>query len=239
MTGATVETSPQLYARMAGVSYLLGSVTSVAGQMVIRGMLVVSADGAATAANILAHESLLRLGFASSFMAVPFHIAWAILFYELFKPVNRSVSLLAAFVMLMGCTMWVLSSLFLLSPLLVLQRGNALSAFVPEQLRALALVLLRLNAQAYDVGLVFFGFWCVLTGYVIFRSTFLPRIIGVLYMLAGLGYLTLLWQPLARYLYPYNLALAGPGEISLLLWLLVKGVNVRKWKETAGAGQSG
>jgi hypothetical protein len=124
MTGATVETSPQLYARMAGVSYLLGSVTSVAGQMVIRGMLVVSADGAATAANILAHESLLRLGFASSFMAVPFHIAWAILFYELFKPVNRSVSLLAAFVMLMGCTMWVLSSLFLLSPLLVLQRGN-------------------------------------------------------------------------------------------------------------------
>ena len=126
MTGATVETSPQLYARMAGVSYLLGSVTSVAGQMVVRGMLVVFADGAATAANILAHESLLRLGFASSFMAVPFHIAWAILFYELFKPVNRSLSLLAAFVMLMGCTMWVLSCLFPLSPSLVLQRRERL-----------------------------------------------------------------------------------------------------------------
>jgi hypothetical protein len=109
-------------------------------------------------------------------------------------------------------------------------------ALLPEQLQALTLMLLKLNAQAYDIGLVFFAFWCVLIGYLIFRSTFLPRIIGALEVLAGLGYLTLLWQPLAHYLYPYNLALAGPGEISLLLWLLVKGVNVRKWKETAGAG---
>ena len=92
---------------------------------------------------------------------------------------------------------------------------------------------LRLSAQAYDIGLVFFGLWCILIGYLIARSTFLPRTIGVLYALAGLGYLTLLWQPLAKYLYPYNLALAGPGEISLLLWLLVKGVNVPKWKEQA------
>jgi hypothetical protein len=81
---------------------------------------------------------------------------------------------------------------------------------------------------------VFFGLWCILIDYLIARSTFLPRTIGVLYALAGLGYLTLLlWQPLAKYLYPYNLALAGPGEISLLLWLLVKGVNVPKWKEQA------
>jgi hypothetical protein len=68
-------------------------------------------------------------------------------------------------------------------------------------------------------------------GYLIFRSTFLPRIIGVLEVLAGLGYLTLLWRPLAHYLYPYNLALAGPGEISLMLWLLVVGVNVPRWNE--------
>jgi hypothetical protein len=94
-------------------------------------------------------------------------------------------------------------------------------------------MLVKLNAQAYDIGLVFFGFWCVLIGYLIFRSTFLPRIIGVLEVLAGLGYLTLLWRPLAHSLYPYNLALAGPGEISLMLWLLVKGVNEQRWKEQA------
>jgi hypothetical protein len=239
MIDRTVDASPQLYARMAGASYLLGALTSVLGQMVVLGMLVVSGSATATAANILSHEPLFRLGFVSSLMTVPFHLVWAVLFYGLFKPVNRSVSLLAGFVMLVACTMWALSSLLYLAPLLVLQGKISLSAFAPEQLQALALMLLKLNAQAYDIGIVFFGFWCVLIGYLIFRSTFLPRIIGALEVLAGLGYLTLLWQPLAHYLYPYNLALAGPGEISLLLWLLVRGVNVRKWRETAGVEQSG
>jgi hypothetical protein len=235
MTKRIAEASPRFKARMAGVSYLLGSLTSVFGQMVVLGMLVVPASATATAANILSHQSLFRLGFVASLMTVPFHLIWAVLFYGLFKPVNRSVSLLAGFVMLLGCAMWALSSLFHLAPLLLLQ-GSSLSAFAPEQLQALALILLKLNAQAYDIGLVFFGFWCVLIGYLIFRSTFLPRIIGVLEVLAGFGYLTLLWRPLAHYLYPYNLALAGPGEISLMLWLLVKGVNEQRWKEQASLG---
>ena len=233
MTGGTNATSPQVYARLAGVCYLLGSLTSVFGQMVIPGRLVVSGSAATTAANILAHESLYRFAAVLAFTSVPFHIVWAILFFQLFKPVNRSIPLLAAFVMLMGCAMWTFSVLFSLAPLLILKGTSSLSAFAPEQLQTLALVLVRLNAQAYDIGLVFFGLWCILIGYLIARSTFLPRTIGVLYALAGLGYLTLLWQPLAKYLYPYNLALAGPGEISLLLWLLVKGVNVPKWKKQA------
>jgi uncharacterized protein DUF4386 len=233
MKAGTIETSPQVYARLAGICYLLGAQASVFGQMIIPGRLVVSSSAATTAANILAHESLYRFGAVLAFISVPFHIVWAILFYQLFKPVNRSIPLLAAFVMLMGCAMWTLCALFSLAPLLILKGTSSLSAFAPEQLQTLALVLLRLNAQAFDVGLVFFGLWCILIGYLIARSTFLPRIIGVLYALAGLGYLTLLWQPLAKYLYPYNLALAGPGEISLLLWLLVKGVNVPKWKEQA------
>jgi hypothetical protein len=178
---------------------------------------VVSCSATATAANILSHEPLFRLGFVSSLMTVPFHLVWAVLFYGLFKPVNKSVSLLAGFVMLVACAMWALSSLLYLAPLLVLQGKTSLSAFAREQLQALALMLLKLNAQAYDIGLVFFGFWCVLIGYLILRSTFLPRIIAVLEVLAGLGYMTLLWRPLTHYLYPYNLALAGPGEISLLL----------------------
>ncbi len=233
MTARTIETSPQFYARLAGICYLLGAQASVFGQMIIPGRLVVSSSAATTAANILAHESLYRFGAVLAFISVPFHIVWAILFYQLFKPVNRSIPLLAAFVMLMGCAMWTLCALFSLAPLLILKGTSSLSAFAPEQLQTLALLLLRLNAQAYDIGLVFFGLWCILIGYLIVRSTFLPRTIGVLYALAGFGYLTLLWQPLAKYLYPYNLALAGPGEISLLLWLLVKGVNVPKWKQQA------
>jgi len=239
MTDGTVDTSPQLYARIAGVSYLVGALLSVLGQMVVLGMIVVSGNATATVANMLSHETLFRLGFVLSVMTVPFHLVWAVLFNGLFRPVNRNVSLLAGFVMLMACMMWTLSSLLYLAPLLVLQGKIALSAFAPEQIQAVVLTLLKLNAFAYDIGLVFFGFWYVLIGYLIFRSTFLPRIIGALGVLAGFGYLTLLWQPLAHYLYPYNLALAGPGEISLLLWLIVMGVNARKWKETAGAGQSG
>src|ERR1019366_4809432 len=239
MTVGTVDTSPQLCARMAGVSYFVGALLSVLGQMVVLGMIVVSGNATATVANILSHETLFRLGFVLSLMTVPFHLIWAVLFNGLFRPVNRSVALLAGFVMLMACVMWTLSSLLYLAPLLLLQGKIALSAFAPEQLQALVLTLLKLNALSYDIGLVFFGFWYVLIGYLIVRSTFLPRIIGSLGVLAGFGYLTLLWQPLAHYLYPYNLALAGPGEISLILWLIVKGVNVGKWKETAGVGQGG
>ena len=169
MTDGTVDTSPQLYARMAGVSYLLGALTSVLGQMVVLGMFVVPGSATVTAANILSHESLFRLGFVSSLMTVPFHLAWAVLFHGLFKPVNRSVSLLAGFVMLVACAMWALSSLLHIAPLLVLQGKSSLSALAPEQLQALALMLLKLNAQAYGIGLVFFGFWCVLIGYLILR----------------------------------------------------------------------
>jgi len=130
MTKRIAEASPRFKARMAGVSYLLGSLTSVFGQMVVLGMLVVPASATATAANILSHQSLFRLGFVASLMTVPFHLIWAVLFYGLFKPVNRSVSLLAGFVMLLGCAMWALSSLFHLAPLLLLQ-GSSLSAFAP------------------------------------------------------------------------------------------------------------
>jgi hypothetical protein len=102
MTDGAVDTSPRLHARMAGVSYLLGSLTPVVGQMVVLGMIFVSGSAEATAANILSHESLFRLGFVASLMTVPFHLAWAVLFHGLFRPVNRSVSLLAGFVMLLA-----------------------------------------------------------------------------------------------------------------------------------------
>jgi hypothetical protein len=221
---------------MAGGSYFVGALLSVLGQMVILGTIVVSGNAAATVANILSHDTLFRVGFVLSLMTVPFHLVWAVLFNGLFKPVNRSVTLLAGVVMVIACVMWALSSLLYIAPLLVLQGKIAVSAFSAEQLQALVLTLLKLNALTYDIGLVFFGFWYVLIGYLIFRSTFLPRIIGALGVIAGIGYLTLLWQPLAHFLYPYNLALAGPGEISLMLWLIVKGVNVSKWKAVASVG---
>ena len=230
------EASPRFKARMAGLFQLLEGLTAAFGQVIVRDRLVVAGNAAATAANILGHERLFWLGFASSLIGVAFHIAWALLMYELLKPVNRSLSLLAAFLILVGCAIQAFTSLLYLAPLLILQGGSSLSAFTPEQLQALALVFLKLNAYAFNIDLVFFGLWCVLTGYLIFRSTFLPRILGVLLAISGLGWVTYLYPPLAYHLFlPYIAAASALGEIPLELWLLVKGVNIQRWKEQASA----
>ena len=228
------EASPRFKARIAGLFYLLTFLTGGVA-LLVSGRLVVHGDAAATATNILAHEPLFRLGFAADLIAVACYIAVTGLFYNLFKPVNRSLSLLAAFFSLVGCAIGALSCLFDLAPLVVLGGAQYLSVFKVEQLQALALMFLKLHTQGYNISLVFFGFYCLLIGYLIFRSTFLPRILGALMAFAGLGWLTFLSPPLANYLYPYILAPGLLGEGSLTLWLLVIGVNVQRWKEQASA----
>jgi Domain of unknown function (DUF4386) len=233
VTKRIAEWSPRTKARMAGVFEFLEGLTSSGGQVFIPGSLVVAGNATTTAANILAHEPLFWLGFASSLIAVAFHLAWAFLFYDLFKPVNRSVSVLATFVILVGCAMQALTSLLYLAPLLILQGGSAFSAFTPHQVQDLALVFLTLNAQAFDIYLVFFGLWCVLIGYLIFRSTFLPRILGVLLAIDGVGWMLYLLPPLANHLFLFIAVASGLAEIPLQLWLLVMGVNAERWKEQA------
>jgi len=221
-------------ARITGVVYLLYFLTAVIGEFFLRG-LVVDGDAAATANNILAHQPLFRLGFATGLIATACYIAVTALFYDLFKPVSRSLSLLAAFFSLVGCAILAFASLFQLAPLVVLGGSQYLSVFKGEQLRALALMFLELNTQANNICVVFFGVYCLLLGYLIFRSVFLPRILGMGMALAGLGWLTFLSPPLANHLSPYNLVLGFLAELSLMLWLLVMGVNVQRWKEQANA----
>jgi hypothetical protein len=234
MTERIAEASPRPRARITGVVYLLYFLTAVCGEFFMRG-LVVSGDAAATATNILAHESLFRLGFATGLISTACYVALTALFYDLFKPVNRSLSLLAAFFSLVGCAILAFGSVFQLAPLVVLGGGQYLSVFKVEQLRALALMFLELNAQAGNICVVFFGVYCLLIGYLIFRSTFLPRILGLPMALAGLGWLTFLSPPFANHLSPYNLVLGFLAELALMLWLLVMGVNVQRWKEQASA----
>jgi hypothetical protein len=236
MMDRIAEASPRFKARMAGVFQLLEAITAASPGVFILGRLVVSGNGAATAANILGHERLFWLGFASLLMGVAFHIAWAFLMYELLKPVNPSLSSLAAFVILVGCAIQALTSLFYLAPLIILQGGSSWSAFTAEQLQALALMFVKLNSYANDIYLVFFGLWLILIGYLIFRSTFLPRILGVLVAISGLGWVTYLYPPLAYYLFlPYIVVASAVGEIPLEFWLIVMGVNAQRWKEQASA----
>jgi hypothetical protein len=230
------EVSPRLTATVAGVFDFFEGLTSGFGQVIGPAMLVVSGNAAATAANLLAHGSLFRLCILAASIGVACHIAWTFLFYELFKPVNRSVSLFAAFVGMLAIAIQACSIVFQAAPAVLLDTRASFSGFNTEQLQALILLFLRLNARAFNLYLVFFGLWCVLIGWLIFRSTFMPRILGLLEALAGLCWITFIWPPLGRFLSPYNQILAAPGEISLMLWLLIMGVNAHRWKEQAALG---
>jgi len=177
------EASPGPRARITGVVYLLYFLTAVSAEVVVgRGWLV-----AFDAVNLIAYA---------------FYITVTLLFYYMFKPVSRSLSMFAAFFSLMGCANDVLS-LFNLAPY-------------------------KINS------LLFFGPYCLLLGYLIFRSTFLPRILGVLMASAGVGWLIFL-SPLGNQLSTFLQVLGFLAEASLMLWLIVRGVNVQRWREQAGA----
>jgi hypothetical protein len=109
--------------------------------------------------------------------------------------VNRTINGLATFAILVGCALQASAAVLYMGPLLILQDGAGLDAFSVAQRQGLAVAAINLSRQAFDVYLIFFGFWCVLTGYLIFKSTFLPRILGVLLALDGLGWMTYLWPP--------------------------------------------
>jgi hypothetical protein len=228
-------TSPRGKARIAGLFYLLNILTGVLAQGFISERLIVSGDAAATATNLLTHESLFRLGFAVYLIEMACQVVVTILFYELLKPVGRSVSLLAAGLSLVGIAIKTVSRLFYLAPLLLLSGASYLSVFNAEQLQALALFLLKVNEEGAAIGLIFFGFYAVLKGYLILRSTFLPRLLGVLAILAGLSLLAFLHLPLGYRLFPYIAALGLLGSVPQILWLLVFGVNEQRWKEQASA----
>ncbi len=164
----------------------------------------------------------------------------ALIFYDLFKPVNKSLSLLAAFFRLMFVAIMATITLNHFTPLVFLGASHDLSVFSAAQLQAMALVSLRLHALGYNICLVFFGFACLLLGYLIFRSTFLPQTLGVLMAIAGLGYLInsfvhFLAPAFGAYVFRYVLVPCGVGELLLILWLIVIGVNAQRWKEQASA----
>src|SRR5215469_10515763 len=235
-TERMVQTSPRFLARMAG---LVAVITTTAGfaNFVIAN-LVAPLDAAATAHHILANELLYRLAAAGDVISI-LYIVYTLLIYYLFRPVNRSLALLAALFSLVGIAVGVLIAFFDVAALLVLKDGASLRALTQEQLQATALLFLQLRAQVYALSLVLFGAYDVLTGYLIVRSTFLPRLFGVWWAIAGVGYLinsfaTILAPDFAAHLSPWIL-IPGLADLVIPVWLLVVGVNERRWKEQASA----
>jgi hypothetical protein len=225
-------------ARLAGALLLITMVAGSFAQGFIGGSLIVAGDAARTATNILTHEPLYRLGFAVYLIEMACQIAMTLLFYDLLKPVSRSGALLAATFGLVGCTIKTLSRLFFVAPVLVLGGAPYLSVFEPKQLQAGALFLLRLNYMTETIAVVFFGLNAIVQGYLVFRSTFLPRLLGVLSVVGGLGWMLYLYEPLAMRLQSYIVGTGVLGAFALVLWLLVKGVNEERWHEQARAATS-
>jgi len=179
----SADASPNPHARMTGVVYLLYFLTAIPAQLLASRKLVLYSD-------------IVNL------IAFAFYVGMTLLFYYLFRPVNRSLSGLAAFLSLAGCAIGVLG-LFHLAP-------------------------------SHISPLWFFGPYCLLIGYLILRSTFLPRLLGVLMVLAGIAWLAFLSPPVEKHFSVYIEALGILAEASLMLWLIVMGVNVPHWKEQAG-----
>ena len=234
---ATARLSPRSRARLAGFFELMEGWTSSSGQVFLLGTLVVQGSAAATAQNILAHEGLYRLGFLTSIAAVGFHLAWALLMYQLLRPVHRTVAGLALLVVITCCGLQALTALLYIAPLLVLQGGQAAGGLDTQQAQGLAYALLQLNHTAYDIDLIFFGLWCILTGYLVWRSTFLPGLLGILLIVDGVGWTLFVWPPLATFLFPAIAVAAGLAELPMQLWLLIMGVNDERWNQRAAAAR--
>lgn len=235
MTGRIKESSPHLMARITGALYLLTILTGIFSAGYASGKLVVNSAAAATAANILAHRGLFQLAFAVYLIEMACQVAITALFYDLLKPAGRSVSLVAAFLGLTGGIIKTFSRVFFIAPLFILGGAHYLSVFSVEQLQALALLFLKVKDRGAGIALVFFGFYAILTGYLIIKSTFLPRILGALSVIGGFGWLTFLYPPLGGRLFPFIAIFAILGAASLIFWFIVFGVNEQRWKEQAGA----
>jgi hypothetical protein len=232
-TKRTTRMSPRAMGRITGASYLA---IFIAGELYI---LLIPNNGffnnnaAATVQYILSHQAAFWAGYSFYLLSAAFRLILMLLFYELFKPVNKRLSLLAVYFNSVATTLQTVTAIALVVPVVLFGGQHSLTAFTPDQVHALAVAAFQLHNSIYFVALVFFGGYDLLIGYLTFRSTFIPRIIGVLMLITGLGWLTFILPPLAAQLSPFNMIAGAIGEVSMILWLLVMGVNAQRWQDQA------
>jgi len=223
-------------ARIAGMLYLTIILSGIYAQFFVRGSLIVPGDAAATANNIVASESLFRIGIAADLIMILCDVALAGFFYVLLKPVDNGLALLAAFFRLVQAAILGMNLLNLFLALQLVDVAGNLTVFGADQMYAQAMLYLDAHGTGYSLALVFFGIQCLVLGYLIVISGYMPKILGSLLIFAGLGYLI---DSFASFLLPsydvyaeiFALVVFVPaliGELALALWLLWKGVNVEE-----------
>jgi hypothetical protein len=227
---------PRLIARVAGVFYLIITVFALFAYLYVRPRLIIPGDMARTMANIVAQQGLYRLGLAATMIVTVSNLPLGMIFYELFKIVNPRLALLALMFIIVSTTIEAINAMNYISPLFTFTLPEYRAAFSPAELEALARGANRMFGYTFSVSLVFFGVFCVLTGTLIVMSKFLPKVLGVLMIAAGIAYWLddfgtfLAWPDVSVVL---NTGLIA--ENALALWLVVFGVNEAKWRAQAKA----
>lgn len=237
MTGDRAGHSPQRYARAAGVLYLVIIVLGLSAELLVRSALVVPGDAAATARHVLASPGLFRAGFVADSVMFLADVALAVLLYVLLKPVSPVLALVSMCFRLAQSAVLASNLLHYHAAMLLLAAPGPAGAFSAEQLGSLAAFFLDLHAHGYDLGLLLFGMHCLVLGYLVFRSGYLPRALGVLLAGAGFAYLV---GSYTRFLFPDHVGTVAPvylvaivAELSMCLWLLLRGVDPAAWTRAA------
>lgn len=220
-------------ARIAGVCYLIVIATGLFSEVFVRQALRVANDAALTASNIQNNELLYRWGFVADIVNFVIGLPSVIIMYYLFKRVNKLLFQLALTFVIIQTAIIAVNLLYQVSPLLILGNETYLNTFQPDQLATLSLLFLDIQAQGYGIGLVFFGFYCLIVGYVIIKSKMLPKFLGVLYTITGLCYLInsftmFLSKGFENPMFAYLAIPIFIGELCLALWLSIKGVDTSK-----------
>ena len=219
-------------ARIAGFCYLIVIATGLFSEVFVRQALKVSNNALATSQNIQAHEMLYRWGFVADIINFVVGIPTILILYYFFKRVNKLLVQIALAFVIIQTAIIAVNLLNQISPLLILSNETYLNTFEPNQLATLSLLSLNIQAQGYGIGLVFFGLYCLIIGFLIFKSNLLPKILGMLYAITGLCYLINSFTMFLSkgFENPMFVYLAIPifiGELSLCLWLLIKGIDTQ------------
>ena len=225
--------SAKTTARLAGVFYLLIVICGGFAELVVRDRIVVPGNAAETARHILASERLFRNAFIADLVMMMSYLLLGLTLYALLKGVDKNVARLMVAFNLIGVPIIGLNMLNHFASVYVLDGADYLKVFSPEQLDALALFFLNLHSYGYIIAQVSTGTWLLPLGYLVYKSGFIPKILGVLLMIASAGYLVDL---LAQFLLPdyagiievVALAPASLGELAFLLWLLVRGTKTKQ-----------
>lgn len=225
---------PQPYARLGGLLYIVIIILGVSSEFFFRGNLM-AGNATATATNIKASQLLWRIGIAAEYVSIICTIILAMIYFFLLTPVNKNLNILATFFRMVSIIVQVIAVLHLVEALFYVDESKSLEAFTPEQRYAMTALAIKSHTYGYGISLLFLGCCFLIHGYLIYRSEFLPKILGILIQVAGLcymanGFILIINPSAANLVFPIFFLPVIVAETSVAIRLLAKGVNVEKWK---------